>query len=158
MSCYGPYPTFLYFWTWLILNSTLAIDAWLLSFDMLVQDEPEATGSPAAAAASSQLGPRTGRRATVQSPQHASTPQTRPVRSRLATQTNAAGNLSCKGLYLTCCTVSCSHYASRLHTTCIRAFLVSCCPYDSTCTTALVAERSIGVTSLGTSSVSQCQF
>lgn len=67
---------------------------WLPTASALSQDESEPGSTSAGAAAARQLGPREGSRAEAQSAQHTSTPEARPVRSRLARQTGVGGNVS----------------------------------------------------------------
>lgn len=74
------------------------MEEWLLKASALLQDEPDPISTSADAASARQLGPREGRRAAAQ---HTSTPEARPVRSRLARQTGVAGNaVGAQGLHL----------------------------------------------------------
>lgn len=70
---------------------------WLM-FDVLVQDEPEAVSTPTAATAATKAGPGAKRSTAAEAGQNASASTARPVRSRLAKQTSAAGKWCNNGL------------------------------------------------------------
>lgn len=77
-----------------------------------LQDEPEAVSTPPAAAASAQVGRGTSQSTAAESGQHASASTVRPARSRLARQTNAAGNVIDNGS-LNSKDLPCGHQKSK---------------------------------------------